>query len=117
MGKLRQGSKSHTLDYITKDSPPDVGAKILDDATIIHMLNPRVSRPFQDYAQLILIPYLLSQLESIDMVDIVWDRYLQDSFKQSTRERRMNSGTLQQQRVLENTPIPLNWIGSSWYTG
>jgi len=73
------------------------------------MLKPRGSRTFQDYAQQIFIPYLLSQLESVDRVDIVWDRYLQESLKQSTREHRMNSGTSQRQRVLENAPIPPNW--------
>ena len=100
MGQLRQGSKYNVLDYITKDSPPvqhapDVGAKILYGAAIIHMLKPRVSRTFHDYAQQILIPYLLSQLDSVDRVDIVWDRYLQYSIKQSTKKRRMNSGTSQ----------------------
>jgi len=77
------------LNYITKeDTPPvqhapDVGAKILDGAAIIHMLKSRCSRTFQDYAQQILIPYLLSELGFADRVDIVWsDRCLQDSPKE-----------------------------------
>ena len=106
---------SHTYMGITKkDSPPvkhapDVGASILSSAANIHMLKSRGSRTFQDYAQQIFIHYLLSQLESVDRVDIVWDRYLQDSLKQSTRECRMNSGTSLWQWVLDNAPIPPKW--------
>ena len=69
---------------------------------------PRAKRQFQDYAHQIVIPYLLLQLESVDG-DIVWDIYLRDSLKQSTRECRINSSTSQQQHVLENAPVPANW--------
>jgi len=47
-------------DFPPAQRAPDVGAKILDGAAIIHMLKPRCSRTFQDYAQQIFIPYLLS---------------------------------------------------------
>ena len=56
-----------------------IRAKILDGAAINHMVNPKGSRVFQDYAKQILIPNLLSQLESVDRVDILWDKYLQDT--------------------------------------
>ena len=93
---------------------PDVGAKILGGACIIYMLKPRGCRTFQEYSQQIFIPYLLSQLESVARVDIVWDRYLKERLKQSTRKRRMNSGTSQQQRVLENASIPTHWESFLW---
>ena len=117
MGQLWQGLMSDVLDWITKDSPPvqhvpDVGAKILDGAAIIHKLKPRGSRTIQDYAQQIFILQLHSQLESVIRINIVWDRHLQDSLKQLTREHKMNSNT-SQQRVLDNVPIPpiSSWRG------
>jgi hypothetical protein len=76
MGQLRQGSISDMLYCITKDSPhmqhaSDVGVNIVDGTAIIHTLKPRGSRTFQNYAQQIIIPHLLSQLESVDKLAVV----------------------------------------------
>jgi len=61
MGQPQQGSEYDVLDCITKDSPsvqhaPDIDAKILDGVAIIHMLKPRGSRTFQNYAQELFSP-------------------------------------------------------------
>ena len=55
------------------------------------------------------LPYITSQLETVSRVDIVCDRYLTHSLKQSTRDRRTHSGTTQRQRVIVGVPIPANW--------
>ena len=34
------------------------------------------------------IPYVKKQLESATRVDVVWDTYVPDSLKESTREKR-----------------------------
>jgi hypothetical protein len=114
MGQLRQGSKSDLLDVLGKCSPashnsPDVDAKVLDGAAVIHMLKPGGCRTFEEYSQRVFIPYIASQLETVSRVDIVWDRYFSDSLKQTTRERRMHSGDTQRQRVVPDAPIPVNW--------
>ena len=54
-------------------------------------------------------PYITSQLETVSRVDIVRDRYLTHSLKQSTRDRITHSGTTQRQRVIAGVPIPANW--------
>ena len=50
------------------------------------MLKSGTSKKFQDYADLayVFIPYVKSQLETADRVDIVWDVYIPDSLKTIT---------------------------------
>ena len=55
------------------------------------------------------LPYITSRLETVSRVDLVWDRYLTDILKQSTRDRRTHRGTGQRQRVIAGAPIPANW--------
>ena len=100
MGQLRQGTKSDLLDCLAKCAPttqnnPQVDAKVLDGAAIVHMLKPRGCLTFKDYANLVFLPYVASQLENVDRIDIVWDQYLPESLKLSTRERRMSNRTNQ----------------------
>ena len=64
---------------------------------------------FADYAQNIFKPFIISSLDKVKRLDVIWDRYLANSLKQSTREKRMHSGTAQRQRVLSDSPIPSNW--------
>ena len=76
MGQLRQGSKSDLLECLANCSPSsqnmsEVDAKVFDGAAIVHMLRPGVSRTFDDYAQQIFIPYIISQLVSVIRVDII----------------------------------------------
>ena len=40
---------------------------------------------FQEYGQDIFLPFLTGQLESTSRVDVVWDSYLDDSFKSKVR--------------------------------
>ena len=55
------------------------------------------------------LPYITSRLETVSRVDLVWDRYLTDILKQSTRDRRKQRGTGQRQHVIAGAPIPVNW--------
>ena len=54
-------------------------------------------------------PFITSSLGKVKRLDVIWDRYLANSLKQSTREKTMHSGTAQRQRVLSYSPIPSNW--------
>ena len=38
---------------------------------------------FEEYSQEMILPYTTSQLETVSRVDIVWDKYLTNSLKQS----------------------------------
>ena len=50
------------------------------------MLKPCTAKTLQDYADLVFISYVKSQLETADRVDIVWDVYILDSLKTETRQ-------------------------------
>ena len=50
--------------------------------------------------------YISSQLERVERVDIVWDVYIQDSWKSTTRQKR---GKGVRRRVASATAMPQNW--------
>ena len=118
--KMRLGNKAdllHCLESVVPDSPasheadyvPDIAvvdAVFLDAAAIIQILSPGTAKTFQDYANSVFVPYVLSQLQKTRRVDIIWDRYLPDSLKGTTRQKR---GRGVRRRVSPNTTIPKNW--------
>ena len=85
---------------------PKVDAIILDGAAVVHMLHPGTARTFQDYADTVFGSYILSQLQSANRVDIVWDVYMEDSLKATTREKR---GKGVRRRVASTTVLPSKW--------
>ena len=87
---------------------PEVDAKVLDGAAIVQMLSPKLARTFQDYVDLVFLPYVQRQFENASRVDIVWDVYRPDSLKASTRERR---GHGVRRKVSPSTQLPTNWKG------
>lgn len=112
-GKLRNGKKADLLSCLQLErlqttSAPAVDAKFLDGAAVVQMLNPGTAKTFQNYADLIFMPYVKSQLQSTDRVDIVWDVYIPNSLKNATREKR---GKGVRRRVLSTTVIPRDWKG------
>ena len=73
---------------------------------MVHMASPRAARTFQDYTDNVFMPYIMTQLQSVKRVDIIWDVYRHDSLKAATREKR-GSGT--RKRVTSSSQIPKNW--------
>ena len=110
-GKLRFSAKSdllvcfETLVPFVTESPQEISAIILDGAAIVQMLKPIGVTTFEQYAQDIFKPYIMSQLNAVDRVDIVWDTYKVDSLKSSTREKR---GKGIRRRVTPSTAVPKN---------
>ena len=92
-GKIRPSAKSdllHCLELKDKQllQAPVVDAKFLDGAAVVQMLHPGTARTFQDYADMVFNSYISSQLQSANQIDIVWDVYIRDSLKATTRENR-----------------------------
>ena len=94
-----------TGDPTTATTPP-VTAKMIDGAATVNMLRPGTSRNFQEYANNVFIPYILRELSSTLRVDVVWDRYFDDSLKNGTRSKR---GPGERTRVSPSTKIPPGW--------
>ena len=52
------------------------------------------------------LPYILSQLQHVSRVDVVWDDYLLNSLKAETRSKRRKGV---RRRVEPSNAIPGNW--------
>ena len=95
-GTLRSGNKSDLLFCLERLCPakaekPSVDVLLLDWAAIVNMLKPTgACKTFAEYSQFVFIPYITRELESVKRVDVVWDRYLSNSLKDSTRRKRGN---------------------------
>ena len=85
---------------------PDVDAKIIDGAAIINMLRPSTGKTFQDYANNTFIPFIAHLLKNVKRLDLVWDRYFDDSLKICTRDKR---GAGVRRKVSGNGVLPNNW--------
>ena len=79
--------------------------KICDGAVIVHCLPVTGVITFDDYAENVFIPYIRSQ--SSRRVDIVWDAYVPDSLKESTREKRVKGV---RRKVFGGTKLQRNWM-------
>ena len=129
MGKLRLGTKSDIVSCLEKlvptptpiddcmpdiqprlsldvTSTPTVDAIILDGAAIVNMLKPGTARTFSDYASQIFLPYITTQLQNTQRIDVVWDEYVHGSLKAYTRSIR---GKGSRRRVESSSAMPRNW--------
>lgn len=111
-GKLRASNKSDLIPCLQslitpKTDGPTVDCIILDGAAVVHLLAPRTAATFNEYASAIFLPYIDRQLQNAQRVDVVWDAYIPDSLKESTRKKR---GTGIRRRVLGTSKIPTNWM-------
>ena len=110
-GSLYVGTKSDLLTCLeevseAKAEAPFTTCIVLDGAAIVQMLNPAVSKTFEEYAQQIFIPYVSTKLQTVSRLDLVWDTYLPDSLKGTTRAKR-GQGT--RRRVVAAAATPRNW--------
>ena len=80
---------------------------ILDGAAIVHSLPTAAAKTFTEYADDIFIPYLSKQLHATTRLDVVWDTYIPDSLKESTRDKR---GKGIRRKVSGLTKLPGNWM-------
>ncbi|KAJ7331188.1 hypothetical protein OS493_020892 [Desmophyllum pertusum] len=68
------------------DPPTRFDCRICDCAVIVHCHPVTGAITFDDYAKNVFIPHIRSQ--GSRRVDVVWDTYVPDSLKESTREKR-----------------------------
>ena len=66
----------------TLESAPYVYVKIVDGAALVHTLDQKKSKEavktFQNYSQLVFLPYLERILQDVARLDVVWDVYTED---------------------------------------
>ena len=111
-GNLRSGQKSDLVPCLEADSPSDFNGadvKLIDGASMVHFLKPDGSiKTFRDYAEKKVIPFTEKQLATAKRIDVIWDRYISDSLKATTRESR-GAGVRQRLPSDGNGKMPKNW--------
>jgi hypothetical protein len=65
---------------------PKANVITLDGAFIVQTRKPGITLIFEDYADQVSIPFILSYLRDVYRIDVVWDSYKIDSVKHDTRE-------------------------------
>jgi len=111
-GKLHlTNTKSELLQCLEQpghsEPPSAYNCTVLDGAVIVHCLPTTSVSTFNEYADRVFIPYLQKQLQACLRLDVVWDTYVQDSLKESTREKR---GKGMHRKVSGETKLPGNWM-------
>ena len=68
---------------------PTVEATLIHGAALVNILKPSgACKTFSDYANQVYMPYISNQLQRVQRVDIMWDRYIPNSLKAQTRDKR-----------------------------
>ncbi|CAM1319292.1 Uncharacterised protein g7165 [Pycnogonum litorale] len=117
-GKLRKAEKSQLMNILSKDaSQPDLPISdivktctIIDGMAVVQSIGkPTAAVTFGDLAD-VFVNCVKSHGRNSDRVDILFDRYEENSIKEGTRERR-RSGTKQIRRLIKgkDTKLPQNW--------
>ena len=77
-GGIRLGVKSDFLVCLEelsqpKSEAPPTSCIVLDAAVIVHMLKPVTVKSFNEYAQQVFVPYILSKFQQATQIDLMWD--------------------------------------------
>ena len=102
-GKMRFYKKSDLLVCLeplgpSLDPPTTHDVKVFDGAALVQALPLGTSAKFSEYAEKVFIPFIISQLQSCDRVDVVWDSYRrtdrqsEESHSRKKRERKEKEG-------------------------
>lgn len=74
-------------------TPPNVipanrDVMIMDGAALVNMVKPTgTERTFSGYVSATFVPYVTAQLRHVKRIDIVWDEYIDNSLKATTRSK------------------------------
>ncbi|KAK4304447.1 hypothetical protein Pmani_023602 [Petrolisthes manimaculis] len=85
---------------------PEVEAFCIDGSALVNATTPRISKTFDEYAELEVLPKIQSYSSKYARTDIVFDVYKPLSLKAESRSKR-GCGT--RQRVTGRGKVPKNW--------
>ncbi|QQP38995.1 uncharacterized protein LOC103506659 [Caligus rogercresseyi] len=110
-GNLFTGTKSDLITCLEEISDAKTETHVttcvvLDGAAIVQMLKPAASKTFEEYAHQMFFPYISTKMQTVSRLDLIWDTYLADSLKGSTRAKR---GQGVRRRLVAAAAIPGNW--------
>ena len=108
-GRIRSGSKCDLIQCIDKlvgtEESHNTSVVVFDSAFCVQALTPQFCKTFMEYSE-IFLPYIKQSIENVQRLDLVWDEYIPNSLKASTRQKR---GTGARRRVLPSAMVPRNW--------
>ena len=109
-GKLRLGTKYDLLKDLQGTDvhlqPDTFDCLVVDGGAIVHILNISYVQTFAEYADKVFLAFIKRELRQLARIDVVWDRYLPGSIKDSTRKKR---GSGIRVKVGYQARIPSNW--------
>jgi hypothetical protein len=108
---LMHSLHTKTRPVLHNAASPPVEVMILDGAAIVNMLVPGNAKTSDKYASLVFLPYIISQMQQTNRVDIVWDEYFQNTLKSGTMNKR---GIGIRRRIETYSFIPENWQAFLW---
>ena len=88
----------------TKESP-NPSVVVLDYALYVEMLKPQFCKNSMEYSEKVFLPYIKQSIENVQKLDLVWDEYIPNNLKASTRQKRRTGA---RRRVLPSM-VPRNW--------
>ena len=83
--------------------PKKVDGKVLEGSVLVNLLKPTKESTFAEYTKTVFVPKVTKELQTVECVDIVFDKYKKDSLKETTQQKR---GTGIQRKVEEESGIP-----------
>lgn len=111
-GQIRtSNSKSDFLPCLLEqvqptNEKPTVTCVVFDGAAVCQMVPPKLGSTFSDHAKETFLPFVLNYMATGQRIDVVFDRYLKESLKETTREKR---GTGIMRRVQASGKVPRDW--------
>ena len=61
---------------------------IIDGSVVVNLIKPGTEKTFAEYSRQCFLPYINSQLSHAKRLDVVWDEYIANSLKATTRSKR-----------------------------
>ena len=108
-GRIRSGSKCDLIQCIDKlvgtEESHNTSVVVFDSAFCVQALTPQFCKTFMEYSE-IFLPYIKQSIENVQRLDLVWDEYIPNSLKASTRQKR---DTGARRRVLPSAMVAQNW--------
>ena len=115
-GSSRLSTKSDLITCLCKTvdtqigaEAPNIDALIVDGAVIVQMLQPGCSRTFNEYFDMIFVPYIKILFKKIHQIDIVFDVYYKTAWK-----HRLERNVAQIQELALHRPQKFQQIGRNF---
>ena len=94
-GKVRSGNKADLLNSLydgcnTQDTKSTTDGIVVEGTVLVYKYRSTAQKTFKEYSEERLETLLQEKLIHVNRVDVVWNAYLENSLKMTTRQKRGN---------------------------